>query len=73
MVVKTKVREIDLHKIFLGQHCLVTVDAYPEASFEGKVSFIGVLAEGRYESGSGEKYFQISIAVQGRIQNCVPA
>lgn len=65
MVVKTKVREIDLHKIFLGQNCLVTVDAYPKASFEGKVSFIGVLAEGRYAGGSGEKYFQISIAIQG--------
>jgi HlyD family secretion protein len=65
MIVKTKVREVDLHKIFLDQHCLVTVDAYPEGSFEGKVSFIGVLATDHYESGSGEKYFQISIAVQG--------
>ncbi|MEA3230427.1 MAG: efflux RND transporter periplasmic adaptor subunit, partial [Thermodesulfobacteriota bacterium] len=65
MIVKTKVREVDLHKIFLDQHCLVTVDAYPEVSFEGKVSFIGVLATGHYESGGAEKYFQISIAVEG--------
>ena len=65
MIVKTKVREVDLHKIFLDQHCLINVDAYPEVSFEGKVSFIGVLATGHYESGSGEKYFQISIAVEG--------
>jgi len=65
MIVKTKVREVDLHKIFLDQECLVTVDAYPQVSFKGKVSFIGVLATGNYESGSGEKYFQISIAVGG--------
>ena len=65
MIIKTKVREVDLHKIFFDQHCLVTVDAYPEVSFEGKVSFIGVLATGHYESGGGEKYFQISIAVEG--------
>ena len=65
MVVKTQVREIDLHKIFLGQECLVTVDAYPGASFAGRVSFIGVLATGGFESGAGEKYFQVSIAIQG--------
>jgi HlyD family secretion protein len=66
MVVKTKVREVDLHKIFLGQRCKATVDAYPEASFNGSVSFIGVLAtSGGYESGIGEKYFQVTIDVDG--------
>lgn len=66
MVVKTKVREVDLHKIFLGQPCKATVDAYPEATFDGSVSFIGVLATtGGYESETGEKYFQVTIAVDG--------
>ncbi len=66
MVVKTQVREVDLHKIFLGQRCRATVDAYPEATFDGSLSFIGVLATtGGYESGSGEKYFQVTIDVDG--------
>ena len=65
MVVKTKVREVDLHKVYLDQHCLATVDAYPEVTFDGRVSFIGVLATGGYEIGMGEKYFQISIAIEG--------
>ncbi len=64
MIVKTQVREIDLHKIFLGQDCLASVDAYPDISFNGKVSFIGVLATGRHQGQGGEKYFQITIAIQ---------
>jgi len=64
MIVKTQVREIDLHKISLGQDCLVSVDAYPNVSFDGKVSFIGVLATGRYQRQGGEKYFQVTVAIQ---------
>ena len=63
MIVKTQVREIDLHKIFLGQHCVVRVDAYPDVSFKGKVSFIGILATGRYQGGGSEKYFQVTVAI----------
>jgi HlyD family secretion protein len=64
MIVKTRIREIDLHKIFLGQSCTVTVDAYPDTAYEGEVSFIGVLASERFESGVGEKYFQLSVALK---------
>jgi HlyD family secretion protein len=64
MIVKTKVREIDLHKLFLNQDCRVNVDAYPDLSFDGEVSFIGVLASGRSQGGGGEKYFQITVSVQ---------
>lgn len=65
MVVKTQVREIDLHKIFLSQPCTIRVDAYPEVSFQGEVMYIGVLATDRYDGGPGEKYFEVSIAVKG--------
>lgn len=66
MVVKTKVREIDLHKLTLDQDCLISVDAYPEVIFKGKVALVGVLATTGYEGGMGEKYFQTTIAVEGQ-------
>ncbi len=65
MVVKTRVREVDLHRIFIDQPCRVGVDAYPDADFKGRVSFIGALATRRTRQAGGEKYFQVTIALQG--------
>jgi HlyD family secretion protein len=65
MVVKTSIREIDLHKISLGQSCQVRVDAYPRMTLEGRISFIGALASARSESAKGQKYFQLTIDVLG--------
>ncbi|MDY6951240.1 MAG: efflux RND transporter periplasmic adaptor subunit [Thermodesulfobacteriota bacterium] len=65
MIVKTQIREIDLHKVRLGQKSSIRVDAYPDALFEGEVSFIGVLASKRFEGGIGEKYFQLTVTLQG--------
>lgn len=64
MLVKTQVREIDLHKIVLGQKCKVKADAYPDMQFEGEVSLVGILASGRFESGAGEKYFQLTVSLK---------
>lgn len=65
MVVKTQVREVDLHKIYINQPCRVSVDAYPDTAFEGRVSFIGALASRRTRIAGGEKYFQITLSLQG--------
>ncbi len=65
MIVKTQVREINLHKIKIGQKAAIRVDAYPDIMFNGHVISIGVLASDRIESGRGEKYFQFTIAVEG--------
>ncbi len=65
MVVKTQVREVDLHRIFIDQSCRVSVDAYPNTFFEGRVSFIGALAARRTRQAGGEKYFQLTISLQG--------
>ncbi|OGP60642.1 MAG: hypothetical protein A2V65_08570 [Deltaproteobacteria bacterium RBG_13_49_15] len=65
MIVKTHVREVDLHKIALKQSCVLTVDAYPQDRFKGEVMVLGVLAAERMESGAGEKYFQLTIALTG--------
>jgi len=63
IIVKTQVREVDLHKIALEQECLIKVDAYPDIAFNGDVNFIGVLAAERNEGSSGEKCFQVTVAM----------
>ncbi len=65
LVVKSQVREVDLHKIAPGQKCGVQVDAYPETLLEGEVSTIGALAATRVEGGGGEKYFQMTVDLKG--------
>jgi HlyD family secretion protein len=65
MIVKTLVREVDLHKITKGQKVSVQVDAYPKLLLAGQVTSIGVLASDGGETGKGEKYFQVLVAIQG--------
>ncbi|MCK5516829.1 MAG: efflux RND transporter periplasmic adaptor subunit [Desulfobulbaceae bacterium] len=63
MVIKTKAREVDLHKIKLGQKSRIVVDAYPDARLTGVLTFIGSLATAE-ETGPGyEKYFQVIFQV----------
>lgn len=60
MVVKTKAREIDLYKLALGQEGKVKVDAYPDTTFNGELTFIGALATTENAKSGGEKYFQVT-------------
>jgi HlyD family secretion protein len=66
MLVRTLVRENDLHRVRTGQRASAKVDAFPDLALEGFVKSIGVLASeqspGRQE---GEKYFQVVIALKG--------
>lgn len=64
MLVNTRVREVDLHKLRKGLPAMVSVDAYPETRLKGEVQSIGVLAEEKIEVKSPEKYFQVTIAVK---------
>ncbi|MFQ5902324.1 MAG: efflux RND transporter periplasmic adaptor subunit [Candidatus Binatia bacterium] len=64
MVVKTRVREVDLHKVGRGKPGSVRVDAYPEARLAGRVESIGVLAERKLETRGGEKYFNLTVSIQ---------
>ena len=66
LIVKTQVREIDLHKVHLGQSCRVTIDAYPNAHFQGEVIFLGVMADNRLAASKGEKYFRVRVALEGQ-------
>jgi HlyD family secretion protein len=72
MVVKTQIREIDLHKVGVGKEAVVYTDAYPDLSLPGQVQSIGVLAESRAESHTADKYFQIVISVREEDQRLRP-
>jgi HlyD family secretion protein len=66
MIVNTQIREVDLHKVSMGQPCAVRVDAYPDRLIRGKVTLVGMLATERYEGGIGEKYFQLTVTLEGK-------
>jgi HlyD family secretion protein len=66
MIVNTQIREVDLHKVAVGQPCAVRVDAYPDRLIRGKVTLIGMLATERYEGSIGEKYFQLTVTLEGK-------
>ena len=61
MIVKTKVREVDLFKVDVGKEARVEVDAYPHLSFSGRVASIGVLAIADIDFLNEEKYFEVRI------------
>lgn len=67
LIVRTKVREVDLHKVEVGQKASVLIDAYPSLKFQAEVQFVGALAAG---NGSGNrrggKYFQVILALTGQ-------
>lgn len=72
MIVKTRIREVDLHKITLGQLCTVCVDAFPHQRHQGRVTQVGILATERFESGAGEKFFQLTITLDGENRDLRP-
>ncbi len=64
MLIKGLIREIDLHKIAIGQEAAISVEAYPDTDFRGTLSFIGALASRRNNRQGGEKYFQVTFSLQ---------
>ena len=65
MVVDSKVREVDIYKLKIGQEVHVTVDAYPEPVQTGRVDLIGALASADPETRSASKYFTVRIVLNG--------
>lgn len=73
MVVNTEVREVDLHKVRIGQVCRIRVNAYPDKVLGGEISFIGALAVSRAPgSAGGAKYFKLSVKVTSEDPNLRP-
>ena len=60
MVVETRVRETDIHKVERNQNVSVRVEAYPDLRLTGKVTLVGTLAQEERER-RGTKFFAVTI------------
>ena len=56
MVVETRVRETDIHKVERNQKVSVRVEAYPDLRLTGTVTLVGTLAQEEKER-RGTKFF----------------
>lgn len=63
MLVKTKLREVDLCKVCIGKEASIEVDAYPHLLFNGKLTYIGVLALTDLSKTGDEKFFEIKVGL----------
>jgi HlyD family secretion protein len=64
MVVETKVRETDIHKVEQNQKVSVRVQAYPDLKLRGKVTLVGTLAQEEKER-RGTKFFGVTVLLEG--------
>jgi len=62
MVVETKVRETDVHKVERNQKVTVRVEAYPDLRLRGSVSLVGTLAQEERER-RGTKFFSVTVQI----------
>src|SRR5260370_38392283 len=62
MVVETKIRETDIHKIERNQRVTVRAEAYPDLKLTGAVTLVGTLAQEERER-RGVKFFGVTVQV----------
>jgi HlyD family secretion protein len=62
MVVETRVRETDIHKVERNQKVSVRVDAYPDLRLTGTVTLVGTLAREEKER-RGAKFFGVKVQI----------
>ncbi len=75
MVVKTRINEVDIAKIALGQRVEIRVDAYRDKVFEGRVSEIApsAFSPGQMgQQGDGTITFEVMIEVVGSPSELLP-
>jgi HlyD family secretion protein len=63
MVVETRVRETDVHKVERNQKVAVRVEAYPDLRLTGAVTLVGTLAQEEKER-RGTKFFSVTVQVK---------
>ena len=68
VLVKTKVREVDLHKVAVGKSASIELDAYPDMQLRGQVVSIGVLAL----SDRSDKVFEVLVQLSESHPNLRP-
>lgn len=64
MAVETRIREVDIHKVKIGQEVTVRVDAYPDLTLHGTVELIGTLAEKEEGLNAVSKFFNLYITIK---------
>jgi HlyD family secretion protein len=62
MVVESKIRETDIHKVERNQKVGVRVEAYPDLKLSGAVTLIGTLAQEEKER-RGTKFFGVTVQI----------
>jgi HlyD family secretion protein len=62
MVVETRVRETDIHKVARNQKVRVRVEAYPDLELSGAVTLVGTLAQ-EEKDRRGTKFFGVTVQV----------
>lgn len=70
-IVKTRAREIDLHKISKNQPVDIKIDAYPDSQLHGRIISIGALAEQTTGMGT-ERSFNMVVAIDGKDERLRP-
>jgi multidrug efflux pump subunit AcrA (membrane-fusion protein) len=60
LYIATDIDEIDISRIALDLRCRLTLEAYPDTSYEGYVSKVGNLARNKYFTG-GTNVFDVSV------------
>ena len=73
MTVKASVHETKLKKIQAGLPCLVTVDAFPNRTFEGQVAFVAVMADSNsWRSNPNQRLYKADIRLLDPIRDMRP-
>lgn len=65
LLVDTQIREVDIHRVEVGQGATVRVDAFPDLTLAGKVRLIGTLAEVAGARAEGERFFRLQVLLDG--------
>ena len=71
MIVETKIRETDIHKIERNQSVHVRVEAYPDLRLTGMVSLLGTLAQ-EEKDRRGTKFFGVTVQIHETEQHLRP-
>ncbi len=71
MAVEIKVREVDIHKVKIGQAAVIQLDSYPDLKLAGSVASIGAIAESdaKYRGG---KFFRVNVLIRDADQRMRP-
>ncbi len=72
MQVETRIHESALDRVHPGQKVHVTVDAFPDASYEATVKSVAVLPEQNSWSGNDTKVYQTIITIDDEVEGLKP-